>query len=88
MFYIATVDLKIKLLTSTTIDLLEDLCKLVGDMSGVVIQHRRVAVADLSKEVQNDDLGGKVRHSSGGLFLGVGGNVSSSEDFVKLKIYI
>ena len=38
-------------------------------MSGVVIQHGRVAVANLSKVVQNDDLGGKDKHSSGGFFL-------------------
>merc|ERR1719508_419766 len=63
--------------TCTTINLLQDLGELAGDMSGVTIQHWRVSVTDLSRVVQHDDLGGEVLHSGGGLVLGVGGNVSS-----------
>merc|ERR1719402_1474840 len=46
-------------------------------MGGVAIQHWRVSVADLSRVVQDDDLGGEVGHAGGGLVLGVGSNVSS-----------
>merc|ERR1712088_748595 len=46
-------------------------------MSSVAIQDWRVSVADLSRVVQDDDLGGEGRHTGGGLVLGVGGNVSS-----------
>merc|ERR1719442_182970 len=46
-------------------------------MSGVAIQHWRVSVADLSRVVEDDDLGGEVRHAGGGLVLRVGGDVST-----------
>jgi len=46
--------------TSTTIDLLQDLSELAGDVSGVAIQDWRVAVADLSRVVEDDDLGGEI----------------------------
>ena len=46
-------------------------------MSGVAIKDRAVAVGHLSGVVEDDDLGGEVSHTSGGLVLGVGGDVSS-----------
>ena len=46
-------------------------------MSGVAIKDRAVAVGHLSGVVEDDDLGGEVSHTRGGLVLGVGGDVSS-----------
>ena len=46
-------------------------------MSGVTIEDGAVAVGDLSGVVEDDDLGGEVRHTRGWLVLGVGGDVSS-----------
>ena len=46
-------------------------------MSSVAIQDWRVSVADLSGVVEDNDLGGEVRHTGGGLVLGVRGDVSS-----------
>ena len=46
-------------------------------MSGVTVQDRTVAVADLAGVVEDDHLGGEVRHTSGGLVLAVGGHVAS-----------
>ena len=46
-------------------------------MSGVAIKDGAVAVGDLSRVVEDNDLGGEVRHTGGGLVLGVGGDISS-----------
>ena len=46
-------------------------------MGGVTVQDWAVAVADLTRVVQHDVLGGEVRDSGGGLVLAVGGNVAS-----------
>merc|ERR1711971_1281810 len=51
--------------------------ELAGNVSGVAIQDGRVSIADLSRMVQDDDLGGEVLDSGGRLVLGVGGNVST-----------
>merc|ERR1712012_1353927 len=64
-------------LTSTTINLLLDLSKLASNVSSVTVQHWTVSIANLARVVQNNHLGGEVRHSGGGLVLGVGGDVSS-----------
>merc|ERR1712110_522262 len=64
-------------LTGTTVNLLLDLGKLASNVSGVAIKDRAVAVGHLSGVVEDDDLGGEVSHTSGGLVLGVGGDVSS-----------
>ena len=50
---------------------------LAGDVGGVTVQHGAVAVADLAGVVEDDHLGGEVRHPSGGLVLAVGGHVAS-----------
>merc|ERR1719393_1201244 len=60
-----------------TVNLLLDLGKLAGNVSGVTIKDGAVAVGHLSGVVEDDDLGGEVSHTSGGLVLGVGGDVSS-----------
>merc|ERR1712117_797029 len=64
-------------LTGTTIDLLQDLLELAGNVSGVAIQDRGVSVADLSRVVQDNDLGGEAGAGRGGLVLGVGGDVAT-----------
>jgi hypothetical protein len=64
-------------LTGTTIDLLLDLVKLAGNVSGVAIQDGRVAVADLAGVVQHDDLSGEVLGGESGLVLGVGSDVAT-----------
>jgi len=63
--------------TGTTIDLLQDLSELAGNMGCVAIQHWRVSVADLSRVVEDDDLGGEVLHSARWLVLRVGCDVST-----------
>merc|ERR1740122_257372 len=64
-------------LAGTAVNLLLDLSKLASNVSGVTIKDRTVAVGDLSGVVEDDDLGGEVRHTRGGLVLGVRGDVSS-----------
>merc|ERR1719264_1927246 len=64
-------------LSSTPVNLLQDLSKLAGNMRGVAIKHRRVAVGHLSGVVQHDDLGSEVRDTSGGLVLGVRGDIAT-----------
>ena len=50
---------------------------LASNVSGVAIKDGAVAVGHLSGVVEDDDLGGEVSHTSGGLVLGVGGDISS-----------
>ena len=50
---------------------------LASNVSGVAIKDGAVAVRDLSGVVEDNDLGGEVRHTGGGLVLGVGGDISS-----------
>merc|ERR1740129_1242118 len=64
-------------LSGTTIDLLLDLVEFASNMSSVAIQDWRVSVADLSGVVKDNDLGGEVLGSAGGLVLRVGSDVSS-----------
>ena len=64
-------------LTSTPVNLLLDLVELASDVSGVAIQDGAVAVADLARVVQDDDLSGEVLGSAGGVVLGVGGDVAT-----------
>merc|ERR1719510_1074635 len=59
------------------VNFLLDLSKLAGDVGGVAVQHGAVAVADLAGVVENDHLGGEVRHTSSRLVLAVGGHVTS-----------
>merc|ERR1719452_5839 len=59
------------------VNLLLDLGKLACNVSGVTIEDGAVTVGDLSGVVEDDDLGGEVRHTGGGLVLGVRGDVSS-----------
>merc|ERR1719282_792878 len=64
-------------LTGTPVNLLLDLLELASDVSSVAIQNGTVSVADLSRMVQDNDLGGEVLSGTSGVVLGVGGDVSS-----------
>jgi len=46
----------LKLLARTTVDFLLELSKLAGDVSSVAVQHWGVALRDLPRVVQDDDL--------------------------------
>lgn len=63
----------------TAVALLLDLGELAGDVSGVAVEHRRVAVADLSRVIQDDDLGGEVSGTARRLVLGVAGDVAAPQ---------
>ena len=73
-------------LTSTTIDLLQDLCELAGDMSGVAIENWGVSVADLSRVVEDDDLSGEILDSTRWLVFGVGCNISTPGETFELNL--
>merc|ERR1719209_871667 len=68
-------------LAGTPVHLLQDLGELAGNVGGVAIKHRRVAVGHLSGVVEHDDLGGEVRDTASGLVLGVGGDVATLDVF-------
>jgi len=67
------------LLAGTAIDLLDELLELAGDVSGVAIQDWGVAVSDLTGVVEDDDLGLEALGLLGGVVLGVGGDVSTTD---------
>ena len=48
-------------------------------MGGVAIQNGRVAVSDLTRVVQDNDLGVEVLGLLGWVVLGVGGNVATTD---------
>merc|ERR1719260_354521 len=62
---------------STTVNLLLDLGKLARNVCSVAIQDWAVSIRDLSRVVQDDNLSSEVLYSSGGLILGIRGNISS-----------
>jgi len=55
----------------TTVTLLEDLVELAGDVGGVAIHDGCVPILDLSRVVENDDLGIEVLALFGGVVLGI-----------------
>merc|ERR1719360_222417 len=67
------------LLTRSSIDLLLEFGELAGDMGSVAIEDWGVAVSDLTRVVHDDDLSGEGLGLLGGVVLGVGGDVSSSD---------
>ena len=67
------------LLAGTAIDLLDELLEFAGDVSGVAIQDWGVAVSDLTGVVEDDDLGLEALGLLGGVVLGVGGDVSTTD---------
>merc|ERR1712047_52722 len=69
----------LKLLARTTIDLLNHLLKLAGNMGCVAIQYRAVSLADLSRVVKDDDLSLEVLSSLGGVILVVRADISTTD---------
>jgi len=68
-----------QLFAGTTIALLEDLLELAGDVSSVAVHDRRVSVLDLSGVVKNDNLSVEVLALLGGIILGVGGDIATTD---------
>merc|ERR1719227_100110 len=64
-------------LTGTTVNILLDLSKLASNVSCVTIKDRRVSIADLTRMIEDNNLGGEVRDSRCWLVLGVRGDISS-----------
>lgn len=48
-------------------------------MSGVTVEHRGIAVADLARMIENDHLRGEVLGTTGWLILGVTSNVATAQ---------
>jgi len=67
------------LLTGSSIDLLLEFGELAGDVGSVAIEDWGVSVSDLTRVVHDDDLGGEGLGLLGGVVLGVGSDVSSSD---------
>jgi len=65
-------------LAGTTIDLLEELRELAGDVGSVAIQDGGVTGTDLTRVVEDDDLGVEGVGTLGGVVLGVTSNVTTT----------
>ena len=66
-------------LTSSAIDLLDELGELASNVGGVAVKYGRVASTDLTRVVEDDDLRGERRGLLGGVVLGVGGDVTTAD---------
>merc|ERR1719361_148148 len=69
----------LELLARTTIDLLDDIPELAGDVRGVAIHDRCVSGLDLSGVVKDDNLGFEFHGLLGGVVLAVGAYVSTTD---------
>src|ERR1051325_8491814 len=67
------------LLTGTTIDLLNKLRELTGDVSGVTIQDGSVTSTNLTRVVQDNDLSSERGSLLSGVVLGVRGDVTTTD---------
>ena len=66
-------------LASSAIDLLEELRELAGNVGSVAIQDRGVTGTDLTRVVEDDDLGVEGVGTLGGVVLGVTSNVTTTD---------
>jgi hypothetical protein len=66
-------------LSGTTINLLQDLRELAGNVGSVAIQDWSVTSTDLTRVVEDDDLGVKGLSSLGGIVLGVTSDVTTTD---------
>lgn len=66
-------------LAGTTIDLLDELLELASNVGGVAIEDGSVTGTDLTRVVEDDDLGGEGSSLPGGVVLGVGSNVTTTD---------
>lgn len=71
--------LVLKGLTSSAIDLLDELSELASNVSSVAIEDWCVAGTDLTRVVEDDDLGVEGSGLLGGVVLGVGGDVATAD---------
>jgi len=65
--------------TRSTIDLLDELRELAGDVGSVAIEDGSVTSTDLTGVVEDNDLSVEGTGLLGGVVLGVGGNVSTTD---------
>ena len=68
-----------ELLTGTTIDLLNELSELAGNVSSVAIEDGSVTSTDLTGVIKNDDLSGEGSSLLGGVVLGVRADVTTTD---------
>jgi len=68
-------------LAGTTIDLLEELGELAGDVGSVAIENWSVSSTNLTRVVEDDDLGVEGLGTLGGVVLGVTGDVATTDLF-------
>ena len=66
-------------LTSPTVNLLDELGELAGNVGGVAIEDGCVTSTNLTGVVENDDLGVERRGLLGGVVLRVGGDVATAD---------
>jgi hypothetical protein len=69
---------RLKHLTVTTVDLLNKLRKLASNVRGVAVKHGCVTGTDLTGVVEDDDLGVEGSSFLGGVVLGVGSDVTTT----------
>lgn len=65
-------------LAGTAVDLLEELGELAGNVGGVAVEDGSVTSTDLTRVVENDDLGVEGSSTQRGVVLGVTGNVATT----------
>ena len=70
---------RLERLTRPPVDLLDEFSELAGNVSGVAIEDGRVASANLTRVVEDDDLRGEGSSLFCGVVLGVGGNVATAD---------
>jgi hypothetical protein len=68
-----------ELLTGTTIDLLDELSELTGNVSSVAIEDGSVTSTDLTRVVQDDNLSSERTSLLGGVVLGVRADVTTTD---------
>lgn len=66
-------------LAGTTVNLLEDLRELAGDVGSVAVEDGCVTGTDLTRVVEDDDLGGERSGTQRGVVLGVTGDVATTD---------
>jgi hypothetical protein len=66
-------------LAGTAVDLLKELRELASNVSGVAVEDGRVAGADLTRVVEDDDLGVEAVAALGGVLLGVTSDVATTD---------
>uniref|UniRef100_A0A1L8EJ06 Uncharacterized protein n=2 Tax=Haematobia irritans TaxID=7368 RepID=A0A1L8EJ06_HAEIR len=66
-------------LTGTTINLLFDFGEFASNVSGVTIQDGSVTVADLTRVVQHNNLGGEISSTLGGASLGITSDITTTQ---------